>query len=566
MVRVLFSRSSVVAFSLFIACMVATAGAQRPVFSENGAPTGLINMNPDPNGEPWIAGGLAPDEDPLDGLPIVSLGKSASSTPPPSKVDNTLFEQFRPIFNQSGGSCAQASAVGYMYTYEINVQRALASNTLENQYPYDFTYNFLNRGSGSNGSSQSGGWNIIAALGIPNAQVYGGFGLGIHNRWVSGYTVYYSGMANRLATARINITLSTPARVQEAKQWLFDRNNGSEKGGLLGFGSDVSGWILLKLATGTPEAGMSVVTRMGTGGGHAMTIGGYNDSVRYDYNNDGRYTNDVDINGDGVVDLKDWEIGAFLMINSWGTRFGTQGKAYIPYRLFVIGADSLGTRGSVTGITLLPELTVVPKLTFKVTVSHDQRSQVRIRAGYNTNSSASTPTGTPKTFSTAFNYAGGDFPMQGVNTDPIEIGLDVSDFYPRLRAAGNALFLLVDSRAGTGTVQRFSVLDYSRGGTPVEYVCEQTNVDLPVGATTLKVVIPGVGVIASRDQAVTQRIAYRNGLITLPGFHGEVMVYGLNGAKVLKKSLAGNGFVDVSSLPKGTYLAQCGTRMIMVIR
>ncbi|MBN2037720.1 MAG: hypothetical protein JW768_13345 [Chitinispirillaceae bacterium] len=544
------------------------AFAQTPVLDEFGKPTGLINMNPDPNGEPWIAGGLADDEELFDGLPVVALRKSASAATPPASVNNTAHEQFRPIFNQSGGSCAQASAIGYIYTYEINVQRNLPSNVADNQYPYDFTYNFLNQGSGSNGSSQSGGWSIVQYVGIPNATDYGGFGLGDHDRWVSGYDVYYSGMANRLQ-GRFSISIQDPADIEEMKQYLYDHANGSEKGGLLGFGSDVSGWSIQRLPEGTPEAGTSVVVRMGEGGGHAMTIAGYHDGVCWDYNEDGRYTNDVDINGDGTVDLKDWEKGAVLMVNSWGTRFGTQGKAYIPYRLFVIGADSLGTRGSVTGITLLDELVFVPKLTFKVSMSHDSRGQLRLRGGYNTDASASAPSsrGTT-TWGNLINYRAGDFPMLGAgNNDPLEIGLDVTSFLPSLSNTDNAFFLLVDSRGGNGTVHSFSLLDYTGGGTPVEYKCEQTEVDIPTGALVLKIVTPGVKTIASAaTHSAAALMSYKSGMLTLSGYKGEVSVYNLNGARMLVRNVGAAGTVDLSILPNGMYMARAGDRVLKIVK
>jgi C1A family cysteine protease len=34
---------------------------------------------------------------------------------------------------------------------------------------------------------------------------------------------------------------------------------------------------------------------------HAMTFVGYDDSIRYDFNNDGKCTNDIDITGDSIV-------------------------------------------------------------------------------------------------------------------------------------------------------------------------------------------------------------------------------------------------------------------------
>ena len=37
----------------------------------------------------------------------------------PLSVDNSLLPYFPPLINQVGGSCAQASYIGYMYTYEM---------------------------------------------------------------------------------------------------------------------------------------------------------------------------------------------------------------------------------------------------------------------------------------------------------------------------------------------------------------------------------------------------------------------------------------------------------------
>ena len=39
----------------------------------------------------------------------------------PTSLDNTKTKYFPPILSQRGGSCAQASAIGYMLTYELNI-------------------------------------------------------------------------------------------------------------------------------------------------------------------------------------------------------------------------------------------------------------------------------------------------------------------------------------------------------------------------------------------------------------------------------------------------------------
>ena len=67
-----------------------------------------------------------------------------------------------------------------------------------------------------------------------------------------------------------------------------------------------------------------------------MTFVGYNDNIKYDINEDGYFTNDEDTNGDGIIDMLDWEIGALKIANSWGGKWPTQndsGYIYFPYRL-----------------------------------------------------------------------------------------------------------------------------------------------------------------------------------------------------------------------------------------
>jgi hypothetical protein len=107
------------------------------------------------------------------------------------------------------------------------------------------------------------------------------------------------------------------------------------------------------------------------------------------------------------------------MVNSWGTSFGNSGKVWIPYRML---ATSSGIwESSLYGMKTKQELDFKPLLTYKIVMSHDRRSQIRIRAGYANSATATAPTGTPMTFSKAFNYSGGSYPMQGVNSNPIEI-------------------------------------------------------------------------------------------------------------------------------------------------
>ena len=76
-----------------------------------------INVNPDPDGEPWIIGpgnslGEPADTVIIDPDALLSL---------PNYVDNSQEIFFWDIFNQgSYNSCSQAAGVAYTFAYEIN--------------------------------------------------------------------------------------------------------------------------------------------------------------------------------------------------------------------------------------------------------------------------------------------------------------------------------------------------------------------------------------------------------------------------------------------------------------
>ena len=72
-----------------------------------GAQTQVTNINPDPNGDPWIVGGLREltpeDYNMLNKLPQWKLENPVNTRDLPLQVDNTTNPWFRPIFSQSGG-------------------------------------------------------------------------------------------------------------------------------------------------------------------------------------------------------------------------------------------------------------------------------------------------------------------------------------------------------------------------------------------------------------------------------------------------------------------------------
>ncbi len=524
--------------------------------------TELINLNPDPNGEPWIAGGFDLNEwrEEMAELPLLEMGRTlakSAAEPLPAVVDNSKHKAFRPVFNQRGGSCAQANGIGYMFTYEINCVRNLASNTLDNQYPYDYTYNFLNGGKAGTSSARTA-WDMIAANGIPNAKMYGGFGLGQHTRWVSGYDIYHSGMENRLES-QFALPIKTQTDLNKMRQWLHDRGNGSPEGGLLAIGTLMGGIVRDTLKRGTPESGKDVTLSFGTSGGHLMTIVGYNDSVRYDYNGDGRYTNNIDLNGDSIIDLRDREYGALIVVNSWGRSWADSGKTYVTYKCM---ADA-GENGEKTlrGIIVNSKsASYKPSLVYKIKMAHSRRGFMRLKVGYANLPTATTALPTSwKTVSEFFNYKGGDFPMNGTNDTPIEFALDISDILPNL-TDDNSLFLEVTSDSGYGIISEFSLMDYT--STEVrEFICPTRNVSILPGRSVLKIrrytgpnmrpaiflVEPKVNdtLLAPANINITASTYDTDGAIARVDFY--------NGLEKLGESIAPPFSFNWTNVPTGTY-------------
>lgn len=408
----------------------------------------------------------------------------------PWVVDNSTSPFLQWIYYQSALECGQSAGIAYTFTYEINRLRNIPSDHNSRRYPTHFAWNFKNGGT-NKGVSAMETWDVIRTAGTPNVEEWGGtHSFGGEKRWISGYDVYYSAMKNRVYEV-FSIPVGKPEGLQILKHWLHDHLDGSSTGGLAVFYSSYisNGYSFPVLPTGTPEAGKKVITAYSSYVNHAQTIVGFNDSIRYDYNGDGVYTNNIDINGDGIVDMRDWEIGGLKFTNSFGTDFGNNGFCYMMYKTL---ADALGSGGiwNNTVYVIKVREEVNPKATFKVSVKHPARGRIKVSAGVSTNLADETPQFVQE-FS-IFNYQGGDFYMTG-SMDEIgkilEFGLDISPLLNHIQPNTPVKFFLkVEENAPdnvyNGEILNFSVINYEDESNPVETTYPQTNVPINANGVT----------------------------------------------------------------------------------
>jgi len=398
----------------------------------------------------------------------------------PSKVDNSAKAYFPAVFNQYGWSCNQASSIGYVFTYEINRLRKQKSEEPENLYTPGFAWNFLNSSNSGVGVSYFDSWEIVKAAGCPNYADYPYYQL-TTGVWMSGYDKYYRAMQNRILQ-NYSLPVGTPEELALFKQYLVDHFEDSPDGGIASIQIASDGMLTGQWKDPETEERWPVLYTFGSNIGHALTFVGFNDSVRFDVNYDGKCTNDIDINDDGVVDMKDWEIGALLTVNSWGDGFWNGGKVYVLYSVVAREGNEGGIWNRSVHVVKATKY-YNPELTMRVVMRHEERKRFRVLAGFSTDTTATEP---QQTLSfPIFNYQGDKTPLEDPeNTNDsrrFEFGLDITPFVSLLDPDVPVKFFLMiqeDDPYGTaeGRVDEFSVIHYANGAD--ETISKQKNVEM----------------------------------------------------------------------------------------
>ena len=391
-------------------------------------------------------------------------------------VDNSKKKYFRGIFAQRHGSCAQASAIAYVFGYEINRLRNANAQHMENRYPTHWTYNFVNKGY-DRGSWMMWGWEVGKSLGVPNAKVYGtetGYDL---QYWPSDYVVYENAIDNRVEKYFL-MTAGTESGLSSVKKFLWDHGANGKDGGILSFAAGWStGYSEATIPEGQYGAGKKLIKSFGKSVNHAVTFVGYDDKICYDFNGDGTCSNDKDTNGDGKVNLKDWEIGAYIMANSWGTGWGNKGFIYVPYRLAALNPADGGIYMQIV-YGVVPRVDTKKRLVLKVEMQHSKRNELNILSSYSRAS---------QDRNTYFPYyglqrSGGSYPLNGKDDTPVTFGLDLMDLLAKENMNDPLeLSSVVDSLGGgVGRVVKMAVVDYDQ---EMIFESDDENVDIAKGRT-----------------------------------------------------------------------------------
>lgn len=381
----------------------------------------------------------------------------------PDSIDNSNEIYFPPLYNQNHPVCNQVVSSYYMMSYERNLLLNLSSAFPENQLSVYYPWNYNNGGFGWSGSSYLQVFEMLDRTGIPSVETFWGDDIIDSIQWISGYEKYHSAMSNRLDEI-YSIHLTDWEGIETLKGWLHNHLGERSPGGVAAVLGGYN-W-LSSLPVSSPHAGETVLYQWGLVASHARVIVGYNDSIRFDYNGDGQFTKDIDINNDGIVDLRDSEFGAFKYAESYGTEVGNNGFYWAMYKSF---AEEYGAGGILNNVAYIikPKIGYEPTLTADIELEYPKRNELQIGIGIAKNN---LPTEIVKEFYfPTFNYQGGPHPMQGngeAGSENIEFSFDISEVLSHVDS-GEAfrLYLIINhAQPGNilnGSVKKFVINDHT---------------------------------------------------------------------------------------------------------
>ena len=465
---------------------------------------------------------------------LMTPARARTRSQRPDHVNNAETKHFPPVFNQDGGSCGSASRICYMFSYELAAYRNLDGSKPENYYPSHFVWLHTNS---HNGLIDQGKDAFVTKVGVPSAASYGGqtysalFGYQEESNndfgWMQGYDKWYEAMHNRmLQPSNFPVGVGTEEGREAVKNWLWNHNGDDsfQAGGICGIGVASGGdWQDIPKTANNENigvAGMKYVKQWGTQVDHALTIVGYDDRIEFDLDGDGIY-------GETEAD----ELGAWIIVNSWGAWWCNGGFVYCPY---AYAGSAFRNDGTFNQQWWYPEIYKVrkdyrPLRTIKLEMDYSHRSEIALSAGISADLNATEP---EKTIPFVhFTYAGDgnwgnsnpapEIPMLGrwadgkLHTEPMEFGYDLTDLTSGYDMSQPLkYFFIVDSRAwgkGKGNIYKASIMDYRFDELGLETpfaIGEGIEVKSAGEKTIISVIVQG----SSYNKP--QNAAYTNGTLT----------------------------------------------------
>lgn len=420
----------------------------------------------------------------------------------PAAVDNSQTAFFPPVIDQQGGSCAQASAIGYVFTYEVNRLLRRSAAGADNRFSYLFAWNFLNGGTDEGGFAEEG-FFLAQRFGMMTEAEFG-TALATQFKWASGFEKYLN--AQRYLVEHIYTFPATDeAGLAAIRRYLADGGTGAPEGGILSFSTYSGNWLVAPYDGPSLTGYRRLLTRLASEGAHALTIVGYDDTVAY--------TNAAGQRREG----------AFIVVNTWGSAMHDRGRFYLPYHFFTDrSALSFPTQLSedMTGVSVR---TAEPRLLLRVGLDYSSRDDLSLRYGAADGRDATRPA-TWHDLPIVHNQ-GGDWPLSGAwnNTGTLTLAID---YTPRLTAPDEMparFFLDVirsgrGSRLGSGRLTELSVTDLRT--TPARtYSLVPESRELALGNNVFSLpVVPRLTVSASplrhdRDDARTYVVRRADGVL-----------------------------------------------------
>lgn len=447
---------------------------------------------------------LNPDFSLLQKSDAKKRAKASEASVRPAYVNNAEQKYFPPVFNQDGGSCGSASRISYMFTYELNAYRDLNGKVPENYYPSHFVWLLTNGNSGKN--------EFVTSIGVPSAATYGGqtysqlFGsqdcANNDFGWMQGYDKWFEAMHNRmLPPANFPLNVGTEEGRELVKNWLWNHNGDDSFGaggicgiGLASMGGEYDGSIPSTAANiSAGVVGKKYVQAWGTQVDHAMTIVGYDDRIEFD------------LDGDGICGEPDAdEVGAWIIVNSWGDWWSNNGFIYCPYAYGGASSNIVNGVKKFAKNWWAPEIYKVrkdyrPLRTIKLEMDYSRRSEMCLSAGISADINADMP---EKSIAFEhFKYAGDgnygnsnpapEVPMLGrwadgkLHTEPMEFGYDLTDLTEGYdKSMPLKYFFIIDTKSwaqGNGRIYNASIIDYEHNLNGVE-----ASFAIPAGGVEIK--------------------------------------------------------------------------------